>query len=698
MRVTMAHQLKELASLEKLLESHIPEYKLQAYMHSFRVEFCDTCEVIAALTTDEFQQLGVAIGHRRRIRIAAQSLCSSVTEPQVTVFAPSRTKKEKHHSRFPTGMRNPFATSSSSEENDGNHHTVAPSQLLMSPSAFATDVAFQPHRRKGKAKLQNTDIIEEELALPLLPEMLSIASTERQTARPTGGTKPLQTTSAFTQDALQAAAIGGANNAERSSLLSRRSSDMSIKGRRQRRRNQQYSPERDEHDGDPLTIVGLSDVLLRESPLLYNHPSQQSFSGEVQWIRLSGNRPTLEGFLREMHVLRKQLGFPSAFERLFLNNKPLPFLELGGESAETDQAATMVGLLLRIPDLSDEFGTSITTITNRVCFMIHLPARVIVTYHACEEDLFEDFQREWAAGRFAGADIDKIADMMIRRVLRTYNTGVTKLRDAVDELESREQGAATRKLDDTARVQQFSIIAKKAAVYKRCADASRDTLQELEAVPWLEDVARTLGDGLATVSSMTDELASNALGSMDLTIALSEFKSNSNLKNFTYMSILIQPISLGTGWYGMNWGNMPELEFENGYFIFTGAIILFALLIFTKFVLQDILVERLFTAEGNAGSGSSSTGSDDDNGWRCFWPFNVFSAAVRRRSMHKGDSPSDDEGERPWKRSSILLPVSSESISSPNFGSAKNMFDDVVPLMLEGDDGKGTNSTTVTDF
>jgi Mg2+ and Co2+ transporter CorA len=382
----------------------------------------------------------------------------------------------------------------------------------------------------------------------------------------------------------------------------------------------------------------------------------------VQWIRLSGNRPTLEGFLREMHVLRKQLGFPSAFERLFLNNKPLPFVELGGDTPEADEAATMVGLLLRIPDLSDEFGTSITTITNRVCFMIHLPARVIVTYHACEEDLFEDFQREWAAGRFAGADIDKIADMMIRRVLRTYNTGVTKLRDVVDELESREQGAAARKLDDTARVQQFSIVAKKAAVYKRCADASRATLQELEAVPWLEDVARTLGDGLATVSSMTDELASNALGSMDLTIALSEFKSNSNLKNFTYMSILIQPISLGTGWYGMNFANMPELEYVNSYFAFAGIIIGSALVIFTYFVLREILVEQLFLGAATVRALS----------WRRF--FGICQAGDQSLAAK---ASNDSEAGRPFVQNTIMLPVLSGervllSPSTSVFASAGN--------------------------
>jgi hypothetical protein len=104
----------------------------------------------------------------------------------------------------------------------------------------------------------------------------------------------------------------------------------------------------------------------------------------------------------------------------------------------------------------------------------------------------------------------------------------------------------------------------------------------------MEPYLKNITDGLSTVSSMSDEIAQNTIASVDLTIAISSFNSSGNLKNFTFMSILFQPVAIGTGWYGMNWSNMPELEFENGYYLFAGLVWAVAIIIFAKFYLVDV--------------------------------------------------------------------------------------------------------------
>lgn len=50
-------------------------------------------------------------------------------------------------------------------------------------------------------------------------------------------------------------------------------------------------------------------------------------------------------------------------------------------------------------------------------------------------------------------------------------------------------------------------------------------------------------------------------------------KNQGMLNMLSIMLYITSPIGLMTGWYGMNWQGMPELEFENAYFYFIAAVI-----------------------------------------------------------------------------------------------------------------------------
>ena len=52
-------------------------------------------------------------------------------------------------------------------------------------------------------------------------------------------------------------------------------------------------------------------------------------------------------------------------------------------------------------------------------------------------------------------------------------------------------------------------------------------------------------------------------------------KENKTMEFLTVVTTIFLPLTLLTGWYGMNWKGMKELEWKWGYLVF----ILFALLI-----------------------------------------------------------------------------------------------------------------------
>lgn len=65
--------------------------------------------------------------------------------------------------------------------------------------------------------------------------------------------------------------------------------------------------------------------------------------------------------------------------------------------------------------------------------------------------------------------------------------------------------------------------------------------------------------------------------------SLVDAKQNDNMKFLTIMSTIIFPLTLITGWYGMNFENMPELK--TGYpviILVSIVVVLFCLVLFKK--------------------------------------------------------------------------------------------------------------------
>lgn len=64
-----------------------------------------------------------------------------------------------------------------------------------------------------------------------------------------------------------------------------------------------------------------------------------------------------------------------------------------------------------------------------------------------------------------------------------------------------------------------------------------------------------------------------------------ELKLNQTMKIFTVFTVIFSPLTLITGWYGMNFENMPELKWKYGYFIVIGisaALLMLLLLLFKR--------------------------------------------------------------------------------------------------------------------
>jgi len=95
---------------------------------------------------------------------------------------------------------------------------------------------------------------------------------------------------------------------------------------------------------------------------------------------------------------------------------------------------------------------------------------------------------------------------------------------------------------------------------------------------------RDLYDHTIKVIENIEVLRDMTSGLLDLYMNTTSNKMNEIMKVLTIMSAIFIPVTFIAGLYGMNFVNMPELAYKNGYFIVLGVmfIVVIGMLIFLK--------------------------------------------------------------------------------------------------------------------
>jgi Mg2+ and Co2+ transporter CorA len=162
--------------------------------------------------------------------------------------------------------------------------------------------------------------------------------------------------------------------------------------------------------------------------------------------------------------------------------------------------------------------------------------------------------------------------MVLHCVIRCYREGLRSLQHRSDEFEDNS--------DVVAMISGMTGVQKQVAVYLRCLGATKEMLNDVisdgaAGVALPPGVLDACNHSAGTVISLTDlatEVNENASSSINMQMALDGFRASVNMKIFTYMSVLLQPVAVATGWYGMNFDNMPDLLYEDSYFVFMGIV------------------------------------------------------------------------------------------------------------------------------
>jgi len=207
---------------------------------------------------------------------------------------------------------------------------------------------------------------------------------------------------------------------------------------------------------------------------------------------------------------------------------------------------------------------------------VFLGPRGIVTFHlAPSQEIEEAWRRMREADVRRGRDHNYVAYLLMDKLVDNYFPTLYKIEDQLNEIE--DQGENRVNLQET--TEQIYDIRADLLRIRRTVLPMRDLLYRLlnsDKIPGIKEQIAYFTDIYDHLLKLTEMIESNREMTADLRDSYDSLRSNrmnSIMKTLTVMTTIFMPLTFIAGVYGMNFVNMPELEWRAGYFIVLGLML-----------------------------------------------------------------------------------------------------------------------------
>lgn len=284
------------------------------------------------------------------------------------------------------------------------------------------------------------------------------------------------------------------------------------------------------------------------------------------WIDLT--EPKRENFKK----LSEELNLPKRVLENSLAPEHLPNYE---------EDSDKITIFLRVIDLSKKYGgDSVQDLTTKVAFFIHQER--LVTLHRMDPTFIGEAREKVKSGELK--TILDVVKFLTMKSLDTFSEALDILELKMDEFE--EKIFSPRKYRTLIR--EGYHLKRKASAYRKVLKFSQEILKSI--TNRYPDLQR---DFMATKEIMdrnlfySDEILENVTGLLNLHISLASqktneasYKTNEVMRVLTVFSMFFLPLNFIAGLYGMNFHNMPELDWKYGYPVIIGLMILVSISIY----------------------------------------------------------------------------------------------------------------------
>ncbi|WP_123041963.1 magnesium/cobalt transporter CorA [Cohnella candidum] len=197
-----------------------------------------------------------------------------------------------------------------------------------------------------------------------------------------------------------------------------------------------------------------------------------------------------------------------------------------------------------------------------------LGPRGIVTFHlkpSAEVD--EAWRRMQEDGLYKKQDHHYVAYLIMDKLVDNYFPTLYKIEDHMNDLESREESEKLQTLiDEVYDIRNDLLRLRRTVIPMR--DLLYRTLNS-DKIPGIREHNAYFTDIYDHLLKLTDMIESNREMTADLRDSYDSIRSsrmNMIMKTLTVITTIFMPLTFIAGIYGMNFHNMPELNWHFGYF------------------------------------------------------------------------------------------------------------------------------------
>ncbi|MGJ8592993.1 MAG: magnesium/cobalt transporter CorA [Aquaticitalea sp.] len=212
----------------------------------------------------------------------------------------------------------------------------------------------------------------------------------------------------------------------------------------------------------------------------------------------------------------------------------------------------------------------------------------VITFQEADGDVFDDLRERIShgKGRIRGSGSDYLMYAILDAAVDHYLTVIEAFGDQVEELEDIVfNGEPNNKIASDIQVHKRQILKMRRAIMPLREVISRLDKTETNIIDQkTHNFIRDLYDHIVQVNENIELYREMVWSLMDMYMTIISNKMNEVMKVLTIIATIFIPLTFIAGLYGMNFDNIPELHFENGYFVLLGvmAVIFVLMLIYFR--------------------------------------------------------------------------------------------------------------------
>jgi magnesium transporter len=217
-----------------------------------------------------------------------------------------------------------------------------------------------------------------------------------------------------------------------------------------------------------------------------------------------------------------------------------------------------------------------------------LTPKVLVTVRYGEIEAFDLFASRYCRSGARPAHVDDLATQLILTIINRSARALTKVAGTLEEIGT---NVFRKETDRSLRAKKYSTTLNSLGEVDETVSRLRESLVSIERVVLFlstevrsEKAAKTLREATKTAQRDLQSLEEDASFKaqkiqflLDATLGLINLEQNDIIKLFSVLAVIFMPPTLIASIYGMNFKEMPELEYKFGYPLALGAMVLAAI-------------------------------------------------------------------------------------------------------------------------